>query len=331
MRPRAVRAMKNDIRPLSGDALLSALCALRAPAVMVHKNPDGDAIGSAVATVLYLRERGVDAALLSPDPIPERLQFLCEGVPLFEGTVHELITVDVASPAQAGRLSHLLDSCDTVYMIDHHEMSTPFAPHYIRPEASAVGEVLYELFSAKGAPLTQRIATALYAAIASDTGCFRFQNVRPETHRAAAALLACGVPAAELSRRLFDIRTDGELSAIGYAIENSRSYFGGRLSVLTVSRAALAESGCCEADFDGVIDTVRSRRGVEVAAVIRERADGTIRMSLRTTGADAASLCAKFGGGGHRVAAGCTLPCGSCEEGAVLLLAHADMLFADAE
>ena len=320
-----------DIRPLSRQELLSALLSLKAPAVMVHKNPDGDAIGSAVATVRYLRAHGVDAALLSPDPIPERLQFLCEDVPYFEGTPQELVTVDVASPAQAGRLSPLLDHCDAVYMIDHHEMSTPFAPHYIRPEASAVGEVLYELFCEGDAPLPLGIATPLYAAIASDTGCFRFQNVRPETHRAAAALLASGVPASELARRLFDIRTDGELAAIAYAVKNSHSYFGGRLSVLAVSRAALAESGCTEQDFDGVIDTVRSRRGVEVAAVIRERADGTVRMSLRTTGADAASLCAHFGGGGHRVAAGCTLPCASAEEGAVLLLAHADALFENAE
>jgi phosphoesterase RecJ-like protein len=321
----------SDIRPLSREELLTALCAMKSPAVMVHKNPDGDAVGSAVATVRYLRARGVDAALLSPDPIPERLLFLCEGVPFFEGTPRELVTVDVASPAQAGRLSHLLGECDTVYMIDHHELSRPFAPHYIRPEASAVGEVLYGLFGEVGEALPADIATPLYAAIASDTGCFRFQNVKPETHRVSAALLASGVPAAELARKLFDTRTDGELKAIAYAIENSHSYFDGRLSVLAISRAVLDECGCREEDFDGVIDTVRSRRGVEVAAVIRERADGAVRLSLRTTGADAASLCAVFGGGGHRVAAGCTLPCGSAEEGAVLLLAHADMLFAEAE
>ena len=320
-----------DIRPLSRAEVLSALCALKSPAVMVHKNPDGDAVGSAVATVRYLRDRGVNAALLSPDPIPERLAFLCEDIPFFDGVPQELVTVDVASFAQAGRLSHLLDECETVYMIDHHEMSMPFAPHYIRPDASAVGEVLYELFYEDGEAIPLKIATPLYAAIASDTGCFRFQNVRPMTHRAAAALLAAGVPASDLSRRLFDIRTEGELRAMAYAIENSRSYFDGRLSVLAVSRAALDECGCTEADFDGVIDTVRSRRGVEVAAVIRERADGAVRMSLRTTGADAASLCASFGGGGHRVAAGCTLPCASAEEGAVLLLAHADVLFEDAE
>ena len=320
-----------DVRALSRQEMLSSLLSLSCPAVMVHKSPDGDAVGSAVATVRYLRARGIDAALLSPDPIPERLRFLCDDVPFFEGTPRELVTVDVASPAQAGRLSHLIDECDSVYMIDHHSLSTPFAPHYIRPEASAVGEVLYGVFCEGDTLLPTEIATPLYAAIASDTGCFRFQNVTPETHRTAAALLSSGVPAWELSRRLFDIRTDGELRAIAYAIENSHSYFDGRMAILTVSRAALAESSCSEEDFDGVIDTVRSRRGVEVAAVIRERADGAVRLSLRTTGADAASLCAIFGGGGHRVAAGCTLPCSSAEEGAVLLLAHADMLFEAAE
>ncbi|MBO7761513.1 MAG: DHH family phosphoesterase [Clostridia bacterium] len=319
--------MSDRIRAMDRDGMLKALLSLKRPAVMPHRNPDGDAVGSAVATVRFLRDRGIEAALLSPDGIPRRLAFLAEGIPLFEGTPQEIVTVDVASLGQAGSAGPLIEAADTVYMIDHHAMSTPFAPHYIRPEASAVGEVLYDLFTEGGLSLTAEIAAPLYAAIASDTGNFRFRNVKPDTLRKAADLLEYGIDSAEISRRLFDIRTAAELSAMAYAIVATRSFYGGRLSVLPISRESLREAECAESDFDAVIDTLRVREGVEVAAVIRERSDGTVRLSLRTMGADAASLCALFGGGGHRVAAGCTLPVKTAEEGLSLLLAHADSLF----
>ena len=320
--------MRKEIRALSRDDMVKALGALRAPAVMPHRNPDGDAIGSAVATVLYLRERGIGATLLSPDGIPARLAFLAEGIPLTEGTPREIVTVDVASLAQAGSGAALIEGADTVLAIDHHALCTPFSLHYVRPEAAAVGEVLYDLFTegGKGA-LTTAVATPLYAAIASDTGSFRFRNVTPATLRVTAALLECGVDAPEISRRLFDIRTERELRAMAYAVMGTRSYYEGRLAVLSISPSDLIEAGCEESDFDAVIDLVRTRAGVEVAAVIRERRDGTVRLSIRTTGADAASLCASFGGGGHRVAAGCTLPAKTAAEGLDIFLAEVHRLF----
>ena len=295
---------------------------------MPHRNPDGDAIGSAVATVRYLRAMGVDAALLSPDGIPARLAFLTEGVPLFEGTPSEIVTVDVASMAQAGGGAALIEAAETVLAIDHHALCTPFCPHYVRPEAAAVGEVLYDLFSEGGAvALPPEIAEPLYAAIASDTGSFRFRNVRSATLYATAALLETGIDAAEISRRLFDLRTERELNAMAYAIMGTRLSYEGRLAVLPIALSDIRAIGCEESDFDAVIDTLRTRVGVEVAAVIRERSDGTVRLSLRTTGADAAALCASFGGGGHKVAAGCTLPVKTAEEGFELLMKEADRLF----
>ena len=321
---------RKEIRALGREEMKAALLGLRAPAVMPHRNPDGDAIGSAVATVLYLREAGVEAALLCPDGIPKRLSFLAEGVPLYEGTPDEIVTVDVASMSQAGAGGALLCAADTVYLIDHHALSEPFAPHYIRPEASAVGEVLYDIFSDGGSlPLSRSVAAPLYAAIASDTGSFRFRNVTSRTMHVAGALLETGIDAAEISRRLFDLRTDGELRAMAYAITATRLYYDGRLAVLPLSLSEIREAGCEESDFDGAIDVVRTRVGVEAAAVIRERSDGTVRLSLRTTGADAASLCALFGGGGHRVAAGCTLPARTVDEGLARFLSEAGRLFPD--
>ncbi|MBQ2718740.1 MAG: DHH family phosphoesterase [Clostridia bacterium] len=319
-----------DVRPLSRAEVLAALDSLRAPAVLMHRSPDGDAVGSAVAAVRYLRSRGVAASLYLSEPIPERLSFLAEGVPIHEGEAREILCVDIASLSQTGAAAPLVEAADTVLSIDHHGLSTPFSPYYTVAEASSVGEVLYELFSDGGTrPLPPALAAPLFAAIASDTGGFRFKNATPAAHLAAAALLSSGIDGAELSRRLFDVRTDGELRAIAAAITESREYYGGRLSLLAVSRELLERHACTDADFDAVIDTLRSRRGVEIAAVIRERADGTVRLSMRAVTADVSALCASFGGGGHRLAAGATLPAGTAEEGEALVLQAAARYFAE--
>ena len=250
--------------------ILERLHAMHAPAVLVHRSPDGDAIGSAVATVRYLRARGIAATLLLPDGLPERLAFLAEDVSLCEGSPREIVSVDVASLAQAGVAASAVAAAECVISIDHHATSTPFAPHYTCADASATGEILYDLFSEGGRlPLPLSLATPLYAAIASDTGGFRFRNAGAAAHRAAAALLEAGVDAADISRRLFELRTDGELAAMAYAATAAVSCFGGRVSVLTVPVTLPATLGCAESDFDAVIDTVRARHGVEIAAVIR--------------------------------------------------------------
>ncbi|MBR7094865.1 MAG: DHH family phosphoesterase [Clostridia bacterium] len=319
-----------DVRPLSRTEVLAALDALRSPAVMMHRSPDGDAVGSAVAAVRYLRSRGIAASLYLAEPIPERLAFLTEGVPIFEGAPREILCVDVASLAQTGTAAPLVEAAETVLSIDHHGLATPFSPYYTVAEASSVGEVLYDLLSDGGTrPLTPELAAPLFAAIASDTGGFRFGNATASAHVAAAALLATGIDGAEISRRLFDVRTDGELCAMAAAITEAVGHYGGRLSVLAVSREMLSRLGCRDADFDGVIDTLRSRRGVEIAALVRERTDGTVRLSMRAITADVASLCASFGGGGHRLAAGATLPAKTAEQGAALVVAAARRYFSE--
>ncbi len=297
------------VKKLSKSETVRRLLSLSSVAVLIHRNPDGDAVGSGAALCLFLREAGIDATLLSPDPIPRRLSFLCEGVPLCkEESPSRILTVDVASLSQCGRLAPAVEAATEVLSIDHHALSAPFAPHYTVGCASAAAEVLFELFTAAKKPIGKEIATCLYAAISSDTGCFRFANVTPRTHTVAASLLSAGVDGAAVNHLLFETKEEGVLRAEAYTALHARQFFGGRLSLLSLSLGECREIGCTEDDFNGAIDILRSRRGVEIAALLRERGDGTLRLSLRSVGADVAALCALFGGGGHRRAAGCTLP-----------------------
>ncbi len=312
-----------EAKKLSKSETVRRLLSFSSVAVLIHRNPDGDAVGSGAALCLFLREAGIDAGLLSPDPIPDRLAFLSEGVPLCrEEAPSCMVTVDVASLSQCGRLEAAVSGASEVLSIDHHAFSTPFAPHYTVGSASATGEVLYDLFKASKRPLTEGVATRLYAAISSDTGCFRFANVTPRTHTVAASLLSAGVDGAKLNHLLFETKEEGVLRAEAYTATNARQFFGGRLSLLSLSLAECRAIGCTEEDFNGVIDILRSRRGVEIAALLRERGDGSLRLSLRSTGADVAALCALFGGGGHRRAAGCTMPFPDCKSAEEALLSR---------
>lgn len=313
---------------LSKSATVRRLLSFSSVAVLIHRNPDGDAVGSGAALCLFLREAGIDALLLSPDPIPERLLFLCEGVPLCkEESPAYIVTVDVASLSQCGTLAPAVEAAKEVLSIDHHAFSTPFAPHYTVGKASAAAEVLFDLFKSAKRPIDKAIATRLYAAISSDTGCFRFANVTPRTHTVAASLLKTGVDGASINHLLFETKEEGVLKAEAYTALHARQFFDGRLSLLSLSLDECRAQGCAEDDFNGAIDILRSRRGVEIAALLRERGDGTLRLSLRSTGADVAALCALFGGGGHRRAAGCTMPFSDLVSAEEALLLRAEEAF----
>lgn len=316
------------VKKLSKSETLNRLLSFSSVAVLIHRSPDGDALGSGAALCLFLRRAGVDATLLSPDPIPPRLAFLCEGVPLCkEESPAYIVTVDVASLSQCGRLAPAVLAASEVLSIDHHALSVPFAPHYTVGKASAAAEVLFDLFKSAKRPIDKAIATRLYAAVSSDTGCFRFANVTPKTHAIAASLLKTGVDGATINHLLFETKEEGVLRAEAYTATNARQFFEGRFSLLSLSLADCRAIGCTEEDFNGAIDILRSRRGVEIAALLRERGDGTLRLSLRSTGADVAALCALFGGGGHRRAAGCTMPFSDLVSAEEALLLRAEEAF----
>ena len=220
-----------------------------------------------------------------------------------------MISVDVASPAQLGALAARYEG-RVAFSIDHHRSCTPFAPTYLSDSAAAAGEILYEIGAhlvEMGAlpSLPRPFAAAAYAALSSDTGCFRYANVTPRTHEVAAALLCAGADADRINHLLFECRTEGELRANAIAAANLSLHTGGRIGIVSLSLAARA--GLSDEDFETAIDVPRSVAGVEIAAAIREMGGGVCRVSLRSTGADVAAVAASFGGGGHIRAAGCTI------------------------
>lgn len=307
-------------KELDMDTLCDRLCVPKNTLIIYHVRSDADAIGSAFALREILVAMGIPTLCACADEVPDRLRFLSESV---QGSVlieegmeldHErVISVDSASPEQLGalyaRLHHDMD-----VMIDHHGTGTPYADHYIDPSAAATGEIIYAIAKRlveRGAlsQIPRRSLTCIYAAICSDTGSFRFANVTPNTFRIAAELVEAGVCIDEISRLLYEAKSAKQVRAEGEAARRLALYEGGRIASVTFPYTSKFSLSLSDEHLETIIDIPRSIAGVEIAFAVKQpEQDGVFRVSMRSCGDfDVAKVCAKFGGGGHKRAAGCTV------------------------
>jgi phosphoesterase RecJ-like protein len=308
--------------------------------VLFHARPDGDAVGSAFALRSVLVQMGMQVRCLCANAVPARLRFLTsdaedavEEEPLPEAFRQEdvaVISVDTASPAQMGALAEHWQE-RVMLMIDHHETGTPYAPALIDPAASATGELIYALAQeliGRGCirSLSLQACTALYAAISSDTGSFRYSNVTERTFLIAAALRAQGIDTAQISHALFECKSITQLTAEHLGFSAMQLWQNGRVAVIPFSYEMKVENGVRDEDLETLVDVARAIEGVEIVLSVRQpQNEGRFRVSTRSSGAFCvAPLCARFGGGGHAKAAGCTVEAESMEAALSLLKAALD-------
>ncbi len=275
--------------------------------VFSHANPDGDTVGSAVALVRILRSIGKTAIAVCADKIPNKLKFIItdEFTDSVPDMIETAVSVDVASQALLGGFSAFADTRSFDLTIDHHEVSSlPCERRLIRSSYIANGEIIYELAKELGAKLDLKTATALYSAICSDSGGFRYENTRPETYECAAELIRCGVDFPAICRRLFEQKSPEQIALEKAAYNAMQFYHDGKLAIVAIDEKTLAECNAADDAFDSVNAIPRQVSGVEVSAVLRPK-DGVIKGSFRSNEYfDVASLAKKYGGGGHKHAAG---------------------------
>ena len=313
----------NEFKKLSSKEAAERLLEYKNPIVIMHARPDGDTVGSASALIKILRALGKEAEYASADPISERLAFLLAGekrADSLEG--RELIAIDVASPAQLGTLAEYKDKISLT--IDHHRVNSPFSDNLTLPDASSAGEALFsvlsELIDMGKCQLTKEIAYPMYSAISSDTGGFIYSSATPDTYRLAARLIETGIDFADINHRLFNSKSKEQLSAEGFIASKLQTEADGKIAYATLSKEDRASLGLTAEYFETAIDVVRSVLGAEIAIFVRENDDGSVKASMRSTGANVAEIAALFGGGGHIRAAGCTLPVSSASDGAKIII-----------
>lgn len=313
--------MDSKVYALSLSECTERLLEVKSAVVVTHIRPDGDTLGTSAALCKILEALGKSAELLPSDKVPKRLAFLTEGVKIAESTDGKsVITCDVASPSQLGALFEKLPE---VYLsIDHHEISSPFCPHYTVGGASSAAEVLLgivrELISRGLLRLTPDIAYPLYAAMSSDTGGFLFSSTTADTYRAAAELVETGINHADINHRLFYSKSEEQIRAEGFIAASLVS--AGNISYAAITLADKERLDLSDEHFETAIDVVRSLIGTEIAFTLKELTPGKFRVSLRSTGFNVAKIAESLSGGGHVRAAGCAVEAESPKDAAELII-----------
>ena len=274
--------------------------------ILTHTRPDGDTVGSSAALCLGLRKMGKTAYILENTELSGKLLFLHEG--LTKPGVEEndiVICVDTAAADMlllAGR--HLADKVQL--RIDHHGNDRSFAPNeLVEPEMAACAEIIYELLVELCVELDEKIGMALYAGVSTDTGCFRFANTDAHSFAVAAACMEAGAKIYGFNQNIFDTNSLEKLKVQSWIVENTRFFRDGKVALCALPKAV--EANATADDMDNVSGFLRSVEGVEICGLIREM-DGFSKLSVRAIpGYDAGAICAVFGGGGHKGAAGANM------------------------
>jgi phosphoesterase RecJ-like protein len=319
-------------------AIAKAMAPGQRVCLTTHVNPDGDGLGSEVGLVHLLCAQGVEAVITNPTPTPNRFRFLFDDLPNVDRSgeaIRELRRADVIivlDISDLGRLGMLTETVRArgvpVICIDHHvgDGELPDGPRYIDSDAAATGELIYEIAVANGWPVTGAAARALYVAILTDTGGFRFSNTRPRTLRIAADLLEVGVDPEEIYVEVYARAPEGRPRLLAEALQTLIVEPEYGLAWVTVPQGAVERLGVTSDDLDGVVEFPRSIEGVRMALLFREASQHRVKVSLRSVGnVDVASFAQQFGGGGHVKAAGLVLPGTLAEVQATIL--HAARAF----
>ncbi|MBR1765099.1 MAG: bifunctional oligoribonuclease/PAP phosphatase NrnA [Ruminococcus sp.] len=290
--------------------------------ILTHKSPDGDTLGAGFALCAYLRDMGKRANVLNSDGFPERYCFIYEGY--FEQEFREqcVVAVDIADTTLlGGALSRYTEAGAIDLCIDHHISNKYYAKQsYVDGTASAACLILYQIFKQLGRPISNIIAKCLYTGIATDTGCFKYENTVPEAHIAAAELMQYDIDFANVNRRMFDIKSRARLRAEMISTENMEYFYEGRCAMIIMTTAAMDSYGIEAAEFEGISSIPLTVLGVDIGITVRQRHEKVFKLSVRTTDKlDASAFCRQFGGGGHIRAAGCEIN-GTLEEVKKLVL-----------
>jgi phosphoesterase RecJ-like protein len=278
--------------------------------ILTHRRPDGDTIGCASALADGLRQAGKNAYILPNPDITDKYRPFAD--PYWCGRGYEpetVVTVDIASfglfPSTGAKYENSVELC-----IDHHPSNTHYAKNEcIDGTCAACGEIVYEILMALNGGLSKQAADALYAAISSDSGCFAFANTTANTLKTAAQLVQAGADNRELNRVLFRTKSKGRIKIEGMIMSGIRFFYSGKVAIITITRQMMAEAGVTENDMDDIAAIPGSVEGVLVGITVKEfvNADGC-KVSVRTgPQVNANELCAKFGGGGHAMASGCSM------------------------
>jgi phosphoesterase RecJ-like protein len=283
--------------------------------VSSHERLDGDALGSALGMYHILRDLGKDVVVYNQDKTPDIYRFL-PGTDIVVHTLDPLkkfdaaIILDCSEIDRVGNLAnHISSAAGYIINIDHHISNDKFGDYFfVDPSASSTGEIVYRLLDALKTSLTEDIATNIYAAIMTDTGSFRYANTTSNTFKVAAKLVEKGADCRLISEHIYETKPLPQIKLLGMALDTLEFHDDGEIGSVVVTQKMMKDTGALIEHTEGIVDMVRSVKGIETAIFYCEMADNCFKVSLRSKRAtDVARIAGEFGGGGHVNAAACRI------------------------
>lgn len=291
------------------DDVVKALAPCRSVLISVHKNPDGDALGSQLALLMALERQGKTVSAHNVDPVPEIYRFLpglerITSGSTVQGDFDAFVVLD-AEPPRTGLFNGSYPA-RTLVNIDHHVTNPLEWPlTWLDPDATATGEMIFRLIRRMGVALDRDIAVCLFTAIFTDTGSFRYSNTTAESMRIAAALIESGADPWVVTENVYESIAYRRIKLLGAVLGDMELSTDGRTGWVTVTAELYRQTGTTAEDTDNFVNFVRSVKGVEVAVLFRQTGPEQFKISMRSKGrVDLTSVAQSLGGGGHRNAAG---------------------------
>lgn len=278
--------------------------------ILCHRSPDGDTLGSGYGLYYALTSIGKRCRVECSDEITKKFQFITLDYNPQEFEEQFIVAVDIADTQLLGSKTEIYkDKVDLC--IDHHPSNTGYSKYtLLEPHSAATTEVIKLVIEAMGVDITESIANCLYLGMCTDTGCFKYSNTSPRTHRFAAELMEKGADYADINRVMFDTKTKAQIAVEKLAMDTLEFFYGDRCAVMVLTNEMMEKSGATSDDTEALASLPRQIEGIEVGVLLKQRLEEGkpegYKISVRTSlYVDASQLCADFGGGGHKRAGGC--------------------------
>lgn len=299
----------NDSLSVIGGKLKQANSILIFP----HVNLDGDAVGSSAALCAAMRNAGKESSVLIAEEVPENLRFLDQGYFTTDetciGAPDVCICLDCGEPERFPDVKEQFAAGKTRICLDHHATSRPFADYnHIDKNRAATAELMFSLLKEMEVPITTEIGEAIFAGIATDTGNFQYSNTTKETHLIAAQLYDAKINVTKIAAEIYQSVRLERIKAVNLILDHMEIFADGRGAIAYVTGEMLKQAGADISETDGVVETLRNIKGVEIAVFVKEKTEDIVKVSMRAKqSANVMEIASKFQGGGHIKAAGCTL------------------------
>lgn len=276
--------------------------------ILCHRFPDGDTIGSGFALCRGLLQKGKRARVICSDLIPSKYDYLFSDIQPEDFTPKIIVAVDVADEQLLGASLQEEYGGKIQLCIDHHLSNTGYAEKLLLDgDAAAAGEVVWQLLKKMGVTPDLKMAEAVYTAISTDTGCFRYRNTSPSVLRLAADLMGMGIDTATINKLMFETKSRARIEIERQLLAGLEYWFDGKVAVMHLTADTIEKTGACEGDLENIAPIPIRIEGVQIGITLREN-EGGFKVSIRTApGISACDICKNFGGGGHYAAAGCTI------------------------